>query len=87
MRPGLRPAARFHSLDMGLNDFFSHQTPNGRAHAARIAAFDRTLLSEGTAENLAQFGPSVFSDPFWCSAFRFVEYFRFYIPCFQPLFN
>lgn len=62
VRPGLRPAARFHSLDMGLNDFFSHQTPNGRAHAARIAAFDRTLLSEGTAENLAQFGPSVCVD-------------------------
>ena len=62
VRPGLRPAARFHSLDMGLNEFFSHETPNGRSHAARIAAFDRTLLAEGTAENLAQFGPSVCVD-------------------------
>lgn len=62
VRSGLRPAARFHSLDMGLNEFFSHQTPSGRAHAARVAAFDRTLLAEGTAENLAQFGPSVCVD-------------------------
>lgn len=62
LRRGLRPAARFHSLDMGVNEFFSHQTPNSRAHAARIAAFDRTLLAEGTAENLAQFGPSICLD-------------------------
>lgn len=61
-RHELRPSARFHSLDMGLNDFFGHESPNGRSHAARIAAFDRTLLAEGTAENLAQFGPSVCVD-------------------------
>lgn len=62
IRYGLRPAARFHSLDMGLNDYFGHESPNGRSHAARIAAFDRRLLAEGTAENLAQFGPSVCVD-------------------------
>lgn len=62
VRPGLRPAARFHSLDMGANAFFSHETPAGRSHADRVAAFDRTLLAEGTAENLAQFGPSVCVD-------------------------
>ena len=62
IRDGLRPAARFHSLDMGLNDYFGHESPNGRSHAARIAAFDRRLLAEGTAENLAQFGPSVCVD-------------------------
>jgi uncharacterized protein YkwD len=62
LRPALRPSARFHSLDMGLNEFFGHQTPGGRSHAARVAAFDRTLLAEGTAENLAQFGPSVCVD-------------------------
>nr|WP_070960896.1 CAP domain-containing protein [Hyphomonas sp. Mor2] len=58
----LRPAARFHSLDMGSNEFFGHQSPDGRSHVARVAAFDRTLLAEGTAENLAQFGPSVCVD-------------------------
>lgn len=62
VRPDLRPAARFHSLDMGLNDFFGHESPDGRSHAARVAAFDRTLLAEGTAENLAQFGPAICVD-------------------------
>jgi len=62
LRAALRPSARFHSLDMGQNDFFAHESPDGRSHAARIAAFDRTLLAEGTAENLAQFGPSVCVD-------------------------
>lgn len=62
VRTGLRPAARFHSLDMGWNEFFGHESPDGRSHAARVAAFDRRLLAEGTAENLAQFGPSVCVD-------------------------
>ena len=48
-RPEMQAAARFHSLDMGVNTFFDHQAPDGRAHGERLAAFDRTLLAEGTA--------------------------------------
>lgn len=52
-RVELKPAARFHSLDMAVNKFFGHHALDGRAHAQRIAAFDRTLLTAGSAENLA----------------------------------
>ena len=62
LRPETRAAARFHSLDMGANAFFSHSSPAGRAHDARIAAFDRRLLSDRSAENVAQFGPAVCLD-------------------------
>lgn len=62
IRPEMQAAARFHSLDMGVNSFFDHQAPDGRSHVERVAAFDRTLLAEGTAENLAQFGPAVCMD-------------------------
>lgn len=54
VRAGMLPAARFHSLDMGTNDFFGHKTPRGKFHAARISAFDRTMLPKFTAENVAK---------------------------------
>ncbi len=54
LRSELLPAARFHSLDMGVNDFFGHETPRGKFHSARISAFDRTLLHRFTAENVAK---------------------------------
>ena len=57
VRVELRPAARFHSLDMGYNDFFGHDTPYGRSHLYRVSALDRTLLAAGSAENVAKFGP------------------------------
>lgn len=57
-RDALRPAARFQSLDMGVNAFFAHESPDGRRAAARIAAFDRTLLAQSTGENIAVFGPA-----------------------------
>lgn len=57
LRAELRSAARFQSLDMGRNDFFAHQSPDGRRAADRIAAFDRSLLAQSTAENLAVSGP------------------------------
>lgn len=52
-RTDMRAAARFHSLDMGINRFFSHDSPSGRNHGARITAFDRTMVAEFTAENVA----------------------------------
>lgn len=54
LREALKPAARFHSLDMGINGFFGHKTPLGRTHPARISAFDRTLIAAITAENVAR---------------------------------
>lgn len=61
LRPRLqmRPAARFHSLDMAANAYFAHQSPIGRSHSDRLSAFDRTLLSSGSAENVAQSGPII----------------------------
>ncbi len=56
-RADLRAPARFHSLDMASNDFFDHQSPDGRRAHHRISAFDRTLLAQSTAENVAVFGP------------------------------
>lgn len=64
VRNDMRPAARFHSLDMGVNRYFGHSSPHGRTHADRLAAFDRTLLAQGSAENLAQFGPARCVDQF-----------------------
>ncbi|MEM1086801.1 MAG: CAP domain-containing protein [Pseudomonadota bacterium] len=54
LREDMRPAARFHSLDMGSNGFFGHVTPRGRNASFRISAFDRTLLAASTAENVAK---------------------------------
>lgn len=58
IRRALQPAARYQSLDMAMNNFFDHQSPDGRRAAQRIAAFDRTLLAQSTGENLAVFGPA-----------------------------
>ena len=52
-RPELLDAARFQSLDMAYNDFFGHQSPDGRHHDARVAAFDRSALVKFSAENVA----------------------------------
>ncbi len=54
VRSDLQAPARFHSLDMGVNGFFDHTSPQGKTHAARIAAFDRTLLPQISAENIAK---------------------------------
>ncbi|MEO1642493.1 MAG: CAP domain-containing protein, partial [Pseudomonadota bacterium] len=54
LRQDMRPAARFHSLDMGVNGFFGHATPRGRTAGFRISAFDRTMLAQSTAENVAK---------------------------------
>ncbi|MEO1660685.1 MAG: CAP domain-containing protein [Pseudomonadota bacterium] len=63
-RADLRAPARFHSLDMASNDFFNHQSPDGRRAHDRIAAFDRTLLAQSTAENIAAFGSPTCFDQF-----------------------
>ena len=64
LREELLPAARFHSLDMASNAFFGHRSPDGRDAGNRIAAFDRTLIAQSTAENVAQLGPAVCTDQF-----------------------
>lgn len=53
LRADLRPAARFHSLDMAVNSFFGHTGPDGRDADDRISALDRTALADFSAENLA----------------------------------
>jgi uncharacterized protein YkwD len=53
MRPELRSAARFHSLDMAVNGFFGHHGPDGHDGVYRIAALDRTALVDFSAENVA----------------------------------
>lgn len=62
VRTQLQPAARFHSLDMSRNAFFEHQGPDGRKAVDRIAAFDRSLLAQSTAENIAVLGPTTCFD-------------------------
>lgn len=52
-RPELLDAARFQSLDMAYNKFFGHESPDGRHHFERVAAFDRSALVEYSAENVA----------------------------------
>jgi len=53
LREDLRPAARWHSLDMAANQFFAHIGADGRNHADRISLLDRTLLTDKSGENLA----------------------------------
>ena len=50
LRAELLPAARFQSLDMGYNDFFAHESPDGRRAADRIAALDAKWHSLSAAE-------------------------------------
>ncbi len=52
-RPYLLNTARFHSLDMAYNDFFSHDGPDGRRPQDRVSAFDRRALVSFSAENVA----------------------------------
>lgn len=53
-RGELSGAARFHSLDMAVNNFFEHRGPDGRSVDDRIAAFDRRAIIESMAENIAK---------------------------------
>ena len=62
VRAETRHAARFHSLDMGVNAFFSHTSPAGLTPSERIAAFDRSLFADRSTENVAKFGPAVCRD-------------------------
>ena len=52
-RVHLRATSRFHSLDMAVNDFFGHVSPNGREPHNRVSAFDRRALVSFSAENVA----------------------------------
>jgi|GEM_PF-1218117 len=63
-RPDLLPSARFHSLDMGVNDFFAHESLDGRNVVDRVTALDRTLLAQSVAENVAYSSAPVCTDQF-----------------------
>lgn len=54
VRPELRPAARFHSLDQIWNGTFGHEGAAGRSQGDRISALDRKLVRSFSAENVAQ---------------------------------
>jgi uncharacterized protein YkwD len=54
LRHELGDSARFMSLDMGVNRFFSHASPDGRNFSDRISAFDRSALTMYASENIAQ---------------------------------
>ena len=51
MSPALRQSARCHSLDMATQNYFSHESLDGRSPWARIAAAGYT--GAATAENIA----------------------------------
>lgn len=53
LRRELLAPARFQSLDMAANQFFDHQSPDGRSPADRVTALDRRALIQRSAENLA----------------------------------
>ncbi|MCA8900463.1 MAG: hypothetical protein KDA53_04375 [Hyphomonas sp.] len=53
LRPELVDVARIHSLDMAFNNFFGHESPDGRMPHQRIAAFDRSAIVLASAENVA----------------------------------
>jgi len=53
LRRELLAPARFQSLDMAANQFFDHQSPDGRTPADRVTALDRRALIQRSAENLA----------------------------------
>ncbi|MEO0982207.1 MAG: CAP domain-containing protein [Pseudomonadota bacterium] len=58
LRPELADAARFHALDLAVNEYFEHDGLDGRSPADRIALLDRRLIVEVSRENLASFqGP------------------------------
>lgn len=53
LRRELLAPARFQSLDMAANQFFDHQSLDGRSPADRVTALDRRALIQRSAENLA----------------------------------
>ncbi|MEM1390727.1 MAG: CAP domain-containing protein [Pseudomonadota bacterium] len=54
VRQMMRPAARYHSLDMGVNGFFAHISPQGSTPDFRLFSFDRTLIALASFENVAK---------------------------------
>ena len=54
IRSDLQDAARWHSMDMAANNYFSHREKSTRTHADRIALLDRTLIHNLSRENIAQ---------------------------------
>ena len=53
LREDLRAAARWHSMDMAANDFFSHRGRDYRSHDQRVSLLDRTLIFDASRENIA----------------------------------
>jgi uncharacterized protein YkwD len=56
MNPALRCAARLHSMDMVINNYFSHTSQDGTTFAQRISAAGYSWRSIG--ENISQGGSS-----------------------------
>ena len=53
IRRDLRETARWHSMDMAANKYFSHRGKDNRSHSQRISLLDRTLLFDAARENIA----------------------------------
>jgi len=52
-RPELLAAARWHSMDMAANNFFSHKSKDQRTHDKRVSLLDRSLIYDASRENIA----------------------------------
>lgn len=53
LRKDLLSPARWHSMDMAANDYFSHYEKSKRTHADRISLLDRKLIYSVASENIA----------------------------------
>ena len=53
LREDLRTPARWHSMDMAANNYFSHDEKSKRTHADRISLLDRKLIYSVAKENIA----------------------------------
>ena len=53
LRRDLLNAARWHSVDMAANAYFSHRGQDGRSHDQRVSLLDRTLIYDASRENIA----------------------------------
>ena len=53
LRRDLKVPARWHSMDMAANKYFSHEEKSKRTHSDRISLLDRTLIYSVASENIA----------------------------------
>lgn len=53
LREDLKSPARWHSMDMAANNYFSHYEKSKRDHSDRISLLDRKLIYSVASENIA----------------------------------